>query len=187
MAGIRIATFNLYQFAAPPMAWYEADNTYKPADWEQKQAWIKAQLALMDADIVGFQEIFSTAEMRTLLAEAGYPHVAMVDDPGIDDDDDKVFVRPVVGLASRSPISAIEPVALPPSVKAGLRLPEDAGFSRPPVRAVVETEAFGDVVALVAHLKSKRPAADPPAFGPDDGWDTKVRESMRAISLGHIA
>ena len=41
MTDLRVATLNLLNFAAPPLACYEWDNIYTEAQWQQKTNWLK--------------------------------------------------------------------------------------------------------------------------------------------------
>ncbi|HPY39449.1 MAG TPA: endonuclease I, partial [Thiolinea sp.] len=65
---MKFATFNLFQYVSPDYYWYERDprNTYLETEWTQKQAWISQRLATMDADVLGFQEVFSVADLKQL-------------------------------------------------------------------------------------------------------------------------
>ncbi len=57
MSHFHIASYNLYQFAEPGTFWYEVDdaNDYEVDQWAEKLAFIRASVAEMDADIIGFQ------------------------------------------------------------------------------------------------------------------------------------
>lgn len=186
---LRLGTFNLYQFCPPTKFWYErsARNTYTEANWNQKKAWISQQLALMNCDIVGFQEIFSVGELRQLCNSAGYGYCLTVEEPRVSDEDQDVFVAPVVAIASRYPIISAEPVQIDATVLGDLPVGPDFRFSRAPIRAVIDVPNSGHVIVYVAHLKSKRPIATIPAEQPGDSWSDRVRENMRAISRGHAA
>ncbi len=188
---MRVATFNLYQFLEPPFHWYEkkanGKSTYRPDQWQQKQDWITAKLAEMDADVVGFQEVFSPAALEALCAAAGYPHFATVDTPGVSDEDPEIFVKPVVAVASRHPITTAEPVTVDAALAAFLPVEDDFAFSRVPVRAVIATPEFGDVSVYVSHLKSKRPVMDTGPYPDDVPWRDRVIDTMRRTSRGHVA
>lgn len=186
---VRLATFNLYQFAEPGSYWYEEKprNSYSYDDWTEKQRWIVDQLALMNADIVGFQEVFAIDGLRDLCRRAGYQNFFTVDTPKSSDDNDRVFVAPVVALASRHRISSAAEVPIAADMRSKLPLAADFNFSRKPIRAVVELPGVGPLVVYVVHLKSKRPIADAPTFAGSEDWEHKTRETMRAISIGHSA
>lgn len=61
---IKFATFNLFQFSAPPYSFYIKKDKFKEEEWSKKVKWIKEQLLKLDADIIGFQELFSIDELK---------------------------------------------------------------------------------------------------------------------------
>lgn len=184
----KLATFNLYQFAKPGTFWYEAvvRNTHNASAWAEKKSWISNQLHEMNADVVGFQEVFEVEELRDLCLAAGYEHFVTADVPKTSEENDRVFVGPIVALASRHPIAYSAPVGVDPIVIEQLPVAEDFGFSRTPLRAVVALPDHGHLIVYVAHLKSKRPVSDMPDVSGAD-WEVKTRETMRATSRGHTA
>lgn len=186
---MKLATFNLYQFVAPNYYWYERDehNTYTTAEWEQKTNWITGRLRQMDADAVGFQEVFSIQELRELCARAGYPHFVTVDESGANAADDRVYCKSVVALASRFPVSAIHPVDIPAEVYNDLPIPQNFRFSRKPICAVIDTPDLGKVTVYVLHLKSKRPVSLDMHYADKQEWRDRVRDTLRRLSRGSIA
>ncbi|MFT4928748.1 MAG: hypothetical protein ACI8WB_004868, partial [Phenylobacterium sp.] len=42
---LKFATLNLYQFAEPPVAWYEPFNIYTNDEWTFKHDWLSKQIA----------------------------------------------------------------------------------------------------------------------------------------------
>lgn len=187
MPNNRFATFNLYQFAKPPVAWYEPENTYSDSEWDDKTTWIKEQLEALDADVVGFQEVFSSEDLKELVSDQGYPHFEAVDTPEELGTGSNVFGSPVVALASRHPIAAAEAVTVDGTIVSDLPVADGFKFSRTPIRASVDVPGLGPTTIYVAHLKSKRPLVTEPDFAPGTPWDVKVRESMRARSRGQVA
>lgn len=154
------ATLNLYQFAEPPVAWYDQDNVYNDAQWQDKQQWITEQLASVNADVVGFQEVFSVDALRALTAAAGYSEFAVVDQPKQRDDMPDIHYSPVVALASKHPIKDVQAVAAAKHLLPHLPIAPGFKFSRQSIRAVIALPELGDTTVYVAHLKSKR--ADQP-------------------------
>ena len=63
---ISITTFNLNNYLAPPNAFYDFEQIYTRAQWQQKQGWICNYLKTHQPDIIGFQEVFSIDELREL-------------------------------------------------------------------------------------------------------------------------
>ncbi|MEQ8601790.1 MAG: hypothetical protein RIB45_00625 [Marivibrio sp.] len=187
MSAINVASFNLYQYAAPPLSWYDRGNSYDPDAWDEKQRWIARILSNAALDLVGFQEIFSPEPLQALCAGAGLAHFATADAPKASEADPQVMVGPVVGLASRYPIRDAKPVAFPEEIKPDLSVHADAHFYRTPIQAVVELPGIGPTTVIVAHLKSKRALVTAPDLGPDASREEVVREDLRAISRGQIA
>jgi predicted extracellular nuclease len=184
---IRCGTFNLYQFAAPPGAWYEEENFYSEPDWKSKKEWVKNQLINMNCDVVGVQEVFSPEELKELAAEIGYSYFSIVDTPKKESEYSSVYVSPVVAIISKHPIVTAVAVEFGDRSKENLPIQTEFNFSRTPIRAEIEIENVGNIVFYVAHLKSKRPKEIPLAFEPNDNWDQKVLKTMKARSTGNVA
>jgi len=186
---LKVGTFNLYQYAKPPIYWYEIDdrNTYTVAEWNDKESWLKDQIKEMNCDIIGFQEIFSIKELETLVKELGYSHLRTVDTPVSLNEDNTVFKNPVVAIASKHLIKDVKALKVQETTKTTLNLPIDFDFSRKPIKAKVEIDNIGEIIVYVSHLKSKRPMIDSPNFSDSDTWEFKIREELKARSLGHVA
>lgn len=164
---LRFGTFNLLNFTAPPGASYQPQFVYKPKDWAKKCAWVGRQLSRMDADVVGFQEVFSPQTLQTIAAEAGYSYFATVDQPRIKHD--LVYDRPVLAIASKHPIQQAEVLAYDPA-RSGLPIPADFTFSRSPLLASIDLPAIGCVQFVVLHLKSPRALLKPAEIAPFKRW-----------------
>ena len=183
----RFATINLYNFAEPPVSWYHQDNQYSEDQWQSKSQWLKQQLDTMNADIVGFQEIFSIEALKTLVKEAGYPHFATIEEPLVIDEDNQVMKNPVVGVASKHPITNVEAVIENPGIVAQLPIQDDFAFSRKPIKATIDIPELGKTIVYVAHLKSKRPTMPKLAFDENSTTTVKVFATAQGNSLGEIA
>lgn len=183
---IRCGTFNLYQFVEPPFAWYEPHNVYSDAEWLMKKEWIKEQILKMECDVIGFQEVFSSAILKSLVEELGFIHFETVEPPVTDIDNPSVFIKPVVAIASKYPIIAVNPVKVPDSITEKIPVKEDFKFSRIPIRATIHIDGSGDIVFYVSHLKSKNPAVKDLPFNPSDALDKKILATLRARSRGHV-
>lgn len=153
---ITFATANLFNFVAPPGAYYDFENIYSRDDWQDKLAWTKLQLKQLNPDIIGLQEVFSIEETKTFFAEIGYEHFACVDTPHIEGD--YIYSRPVVAVASRFPIESFEAVAFDKDTLNAFGDIDAPPFSRKPVRACVVHPIIGHLSVYVTHLKSQRPA-----------------------------
>ncbi len=150
---VRFATANLFNYLAPPNAFYEFNNIYETEQWQKKQQWLNRKLMFLNADVIGFQEIFSADELKKQLTEQGYPYFATVDTPHISHD--YIYTHPVVGIASRFELTEITAIEVnQPNTK------ERFTFNRKPLRATLNHPALGHVDIYVVHFKSQRPTLD---------------------------
>lgn len=186
---MKFATFNLFQYVAPEFYWYQraARNAYTETEWAQKQAWISQSLSTMAADVVGFQEVFSFGELQALCAAVGYPYFATVDTPSTLPDDEQVFMRSIVALASRFPLKNIRTVPMQAEVQTELFLPDGFQFSRLPVCAEVESPELGEVTVYVMHLKSKRAASLDITYMDEISWEERGRDTLLRLSRANVA
>lgn len=67
---LKFATFNLYNLQLPGEAMYHG-NTYSQTHYNKKIAWTAAMLQRMDADIIGFQELWHPDALVDAFIEAG--------------------------------------------------------------------------------------------------------------------
>ena len=169
---IRFATFNVYNLAPPGQKLYDNLLPATPEQYEAKLNWTARQIDLLDADIIGFQEIFSQAALREALSRTeNYRDAVHV---GFDPDPDAERLTPSVALVSRLPLAA--PGVAVAAFPAGVALPQGTreadSFSRAVIHAAVVVSPDCTVDVVVVHLKSKRPdyrngdsAEDPLLFG----------------------
>ena len=186
---MKLATINLYQFAEQGTYWYDRqdDNTYHSRQWKKKQRWVEQQLEAMDADVVGFQEVFSVDALENLVNRSGYPYFATTDSPKTDPEDGEVFISPVVAIASRYPFSKVQSVPIAHDIKENLPLNNDFKFSREPVCATVKSPDLGEVMVYVTHLKSKRPVVERNVKYPEDTpWKTRFKDTLLRRSRGDV-
>ena len=69
MTRFTIASFNVKNLIGPDKEFYEFQS-YTPEEYAWKEDWVAQQLFSMDADIIGFQEIFEEDTLRNVIAEA---------------------------------------------------------------------------------------------------------------------
>ncbi len=153
---ITFVTANLFNFIAPPDAFYDFENIYSQDQWQDKLAWTKSQIALLNPDIVGLQEVFSIEETKTFFNQIGYEYFATVDTPHVEGD--YIYSRPVVAVASRFPIDHIEAVSFDRQSLQAFGDIQAPDFSRKPICAHVIHPIIGHIAIFVTHLKSQRPA-----------------------------
>ncbi|HEX8611225.1 MAG TPA: endonuclease/exonuclease/phosphatase family protein [Telluria sp.] len=154
---IRFATFNVYNLAPPGVKLYDNLLPSTPEQYEAKLNWTAHQIDLLDADVIGFQEIFSQAALLEALSRTrNYRDAFHV---GFDPDPAAERLTPSVALVSRLPLAAPgvaylqfpDGVALPPGSREADR------FSRAVIHAPVIVSPDCTVDVVVVHLKSKRP------------------------------
>jgi len=127
-----------------------------PEEYEAKLNWTARQIDLLDADVIGFQEIFSQATLREVLARTRRYREAF--HAGFDPDPAAMRLTPSVALVSRLPLVSPTPLTEFPR---GIELPpgsrDAARFTRAPLHAVVQATPDVAVDVVVVHLKSRRP------------------------------
>lgn len=69
MTAFTIASFNVKNLIGPDQEYY-AYQSYTPEEHAWKEDWTANQLFSMDADIVGFQEVFDEDSLRAVIEEA---------------------------------------------------------------------------------------------------------------------
>jgi predicted extracellular nuclease len=154
---IRFATFNVCNLAPPGEQVYDNLAPYTQAQYEAKLNWTARQIDLLDADVIGFQEIFSQDALRQALARTQKYRDAW--HVGFDPDRRRTRRTPSVALVSRLPLA--ESGVEHPQFPSGVTLPHEEHeadrFARPVVHAVVQVRPGLQVDVVVVHLKSKRP------------------------------
>jgi len=169
---IRFATFNAFNLAPPGQQLYDNLLPSTAEEYEAKLDWTARQIDLLDADVIGFQEIFSQAALREALARTR--HYQNATHVGFDPDPAAEKLTPSVALVSRLPLAA--PGAAHAAFPDGVVIPEGsreaASFSRAVIHAAVVVAPDCTVDVVVVHLKSKRPdyrngdsGEDPLLFG----------------------
>lgn len=154
---IRFATFNVCNLAPVGVQLYDNLAPLSLEAYEAKANWTARQIDMLDADVIGFQEIFSQAALRDVLSRtqryAGAVHA------GFDPDPNASRLTPNVALVSRLPLAAppVEYAAFPAGVTSDSGNPDADRFARAPlhVAVVLPNGVVADVV--VVHLKSRRP------------------------------
>jgi endonuclease/exonuclease/phosphatase family protein len=161
---VKVGTFNVLNLAREGERYYPDEKPYTAAEYEKKATWIAGQLTRMEAQLVGFQEVFHEEALRDVCDRSGQFGDGTVVAPGADG-----ASGPRLGLASRLPID--EPVTAITDFPAGMDAQADGlalpvgTFSRPILRTrvVLDPEQGTTSTVFVAHLKSKRPIRDPQA------------------------
>lgn len=145
-----VTTLNLFNYLAPPNAYYQLDNIYTREEWQKKQHWLNQHIIKLNSDIVGFQEVFSHHELKDQTFALGYPYFACLATPKIESD--YIYSQPPVALASRFPITQLSLV----STSELEHVPTGFDFSRAPLHVTLDTPTLGLCDVYVVHLKSQR-------------------------------
>lgn len=166
---LKVASFNLLNLIQPETKFY-GKRSYTKEEYKQKKEWISLQLTKMNADIVGFQELFDEQSLREIIEEHPLYQGAEVVMGA------RKGGSPAVAIVSRFPIKSYTVYSdFPEQLEVdGLVVPFTE-FSRPILHAEIELTSNLDVTVFVAHLKSKRPLI------PDD---VKDRHDPLEISKG---
>ncbi len=149
----KVATFNLYNLVLPNVVYY-GDRQYSPEQFARKKLWIAGQLAAMNADIVGFQEVFQIEALQQVLAESRlYAKAKIIAPPRTGD-------GPIVAMVSRLPVLRHRVYEVfPPEAKLlfdGVEIPIQR-FSRAVLAVDIALTETLECTVFVVHLKSKRP------------------------------
>jgi predicted extracellular nuclease len=154
---IRFATFNVFNLAPPGARLYDNLVPSTPEEYEAKLDWTARQIDMLDADVIGFQEVFSQATLREALSRTRrYRDARHI---GLDPDPDAERLTPSVALVSRLPLAG-PPTSLahfPPGIEMPPGTRDPLRFTRAPLHAAIEVSPDLTIDVLVVHLKSRRP------------------------------
>ncbi|HAT8489980.1 TPA: endonuclease/exonuclease/phosphatase family protein [Vibrio vulnificus] len=192
---ITIASCNLFNFLAPPGAYYEFSNILTDNEWNKKTTWLTQQLRAMNADVVAFQEVFSPDALNTLTSDLGYPYFVCLDTPHVTDE--FIYSKPVLAIASRWPVIESRLVRFKDCFgdysENSDSVTGSEEFSRLPLHAVIEMPIIGLCDVITLHLKSQRPtrwqtqqiekADDTPPSDPVGSWLSTVQRGWEAVLL----
>ena len=199
-----VATFNLLNLHDAQTPFYDKEG-YTLAQYNEKCDWIAHQLDNLDADIVGFQEVWSEKALADAVRRSSKMSGAQVIiAPGAIQGNK----LPKVGIVSRLPlIGKVESIQeipaslaldLPGPVQANLPVEprKHALFSRPILKAQFNLSAAHDtpqiLTVFVLHLKSKRPNAYEVTVNGEqlredlDDAATEARASLRSLIMRGI-
>lgn len=150
---VKVATFNLMNLAMPEKNYYP-HQSYSLAEYHQKIIWTAGQLGRMDADLVGFQEVFDLAALRQAVDDTKLYRKAWLEVA------DECGHLPRVALLSRLPVRDFQVISDFPAearISTGASPLPYTRFHRPVILATVEFPGGQAVKVIVCHLKSKRP------------------------------
>ncbi|MCL1074670.1 endonuclease/exonuclease/phosphatase family protein [Shewanella dokdonensis] len=148
-----LATLNLYNFAAPPLAYHQFDNIYSQQQWRQKCDWISRWVRAAKPQLLAMQEVFSPEALQTLCDQCGLPYFVTIAQPQIEG---FVAHQSVVALASSYPLTDVSEVEIDRQLIAAMGLTDDFAPSRSFLRATAVLPGIGSTDIYVVHFKSPR-------------------------------
>lgn len=154
---LRFATFNAYNLAPPGVKLYDNLAPSTPEQYEAKLDWTARQIDLLDADVIGFQEIFSQVALRAALART--TKYSTAEHIGFDPDPAAPRLTPSVALVTRLPRAELAAQLI--DFPNGINMPEGSRdaerFTRAPLHVALQVTPDLVIDVVVVHLKSRRP------------------------------
>lgn len=187
-ATLSVASCNVLNLALPGRVYYANQSPYGTDDYERKLDWLGAQVARLNADVLGFQEVWDEVALKAAVARSGLrlPHVIA---PGAEQG---ATGTPRLGLATRLALDTVESISdFAPHERAVVpEIGEHTRFERPILKVRLHLKNGQPLHVLVAHLKSKRPKYLQDANGqPLEDTDDPVvtaRASLRSLVMRGI-
>lgn len=163
---VSFSSFNLLNLQLPGRAVYQDRDGWPDEIYQRKLAFTAAMLRRLDADVIGFQELWAPEALQTAMNEAGMGDSHMLLAPA-----DHAGDRIICAAAVRREMLVGEPEWITdfppelvlrstgddpqqPAIAVGLR-----GFSRPVLHLQVQPDPSTPLIEVfVCHFKSRRPA-----------------------------
>ena len=178
---IKVGTFNLFQFVEPPFSWYTKKEKFTNKEWEEKTAWIKKQIQVMDCDVIGFQEVFSKDALKDLLFELGFKYFKTIDNAKLDKKNESVYISTTVALASKFPIKNLKKVQIDFSTLKKHNVEGFFKFAREAIKATIILPNQLEISLYVCHLKSNRENEFEYIFTKDEKLEDKLKKVKTAL------
>ncbi|MBX7482787.1 endonuclease/exonuclease/phosphatase family protein [Qipengyuania qiaonensis] len=172
MSDLSVATFNLYNLNLPGLPMYRDSDGWSQAEYDRKIDWMAGQLAILRADVFGFQELWHGRALEEAFAAAGlgsqYDLLVPGNEAAVPADGTKIVCAAAVRKGLLVDGEAAEWIAQfpddfllqadgdPQSPRIKVEL---SGFHRPVLHFQIRPHPDEAAVHLyVCHLKSKAPA-----------------------------
>ncbi|MFT5589367.1 MAG: endonuclease/exonuclease/phosphatase family metal-dependent hydrolase [Bradyrhizobium sp.] len=156
---LRFATFNVLNLALPGARFYDGQEPYSIRQYDEKISWLAQQIDRLDADVIGFQEIFSQDALRDVLART--KHYRHAHHAGSDPQPRDGQLTPSVALVSRLPLAGLPVLHRDLPRQLAIILPDTpvpmTQFTRPILQVALTLPDGSTLQAFVTHMKSKRP------------------------------
>ncbi len=156
---IRLASFNVRNLVSAGIPYYDDLPAYTQDEYEAKTEWIARKIDHSNADVIGFQEIFSKSALEHVISKTQlYRHAELI---CFDNNSPPATLKPQVALLTRLPLagSAQSHRTFPKQFEITLPITNTviSHFSRPVLEAPVLLPNGQILNIYVVHLKSKRP------------------------------
>ena len=171
MSQFTIASFNVKNLIGPDQEYYKFQS-YTPEEYAWKEDWLADQLVTLNADIIGFQEVFDEASLRDTIASAD--EIGTANNAASVPGKDKRYRHRAIfdRLAYRDYVDAA--LAIAPNIHDG-----PPGHRRPGV-AILSRLGFAEEPQIIQALPE--PLKIPfQTFGGDEGGHYTIQKLSRPI------
>jgi hypothetical protein len=166
-----IASFNVKNLIGPDQEYYRFQS-YTPEEYAWKEDWLAEQLATMNADIIGFQEVFEEDALKATIARAD--RIGAESNAGALPGADKKYRKRAIFKHLQYHDYAHAALAFAPNIHDG-----DPGNRRPGV-AILSRLGFAEDPQIIQDLG--QPLDIPfQTFGGDEGGYFRIRKLSRPI------
>ena len=176
MTRFTIASFNVKNLIGPDQEYYQF-MSYTPEEYGWKKAWMADQILTMDADIIGFQEIFEESALRDVLDEADTRGRAL-NDTALPDASKPYRKKAIFRKLGYTPYGDAA-LAFAPNVNDG------APGSRRPGVAILSRHGFAEPPQVIQELE--KPLSIPlQELGGDDAGHYTISRLSRPIIKARV-
>ena len=180
MTDFTIASFNVKNLIGPDREYYRFQS-YTPEEYAWKEDWLADQLLTMDADIVGFQEIFEEDALQSVIAETSRRahdlNAATIPDPS-----KRYHRKAIFRNLHVAPYDDAAVAFAPNSADTG-----EPGQRRPGL-AILSRMGFAEAPEIIQDLPVPLDIAFPPLRGDteDDAGFFRIRRLSRPILKARV-
>lgn len=180
MTDFTIASFNVKNLIGPEKEYY-AFQTYTPEEYAWKEDWLADQLLTLNADIVGFQEIFEEAALADVIAEANLRAEAL-NDATVPDRSKRYHRRAIFRRLAVEPYDKAALAFAPNAADAGV-----PGQRRPGL-AILSRFGFAEAPEVIQDLPEALDIPFPPLRGSeeDEAGFFRIKRLSRPILKARV-
>jgi len=170
MTNFTIASFNVKNLIGADKEYYQFQS-YTPEEYAWKRDWLADQMVTLDADIIGFQEIFEEDALRDVIALAD-TYGEVNNDFSLPDETKRYRKRAIFDKLSYSGYRDAE-IAFAPNLNDG-----EAGHRRPGL-AIVSRFGFAGAPEIIQQMET--PLDIPFSDGGENGGFFRLSRLSRPI------